>query len=162
MARKLDAFRSEKLQTLARNILIVEARSGDAAVIASLLRALLGRHVEARLVTWPADLASVLAKLPPNLVIWRLASSSRRMGVQAFAESIEPPARDIIGTIRATGYRGPVVLVVDAEAEVARLGNVGAVDVIDADQLDSVRLSYALLKAAEMGVSVPNRRNKRK
>jgi DNA-binding NtrC family response regulator len=139
LASKHVAFRSDRLQALAQDILIVESRQGDGAVLSSLLRVLLGRHVETRLTLGGNSLLLALAESSPNLVIWR--------------DTLEgtAPAQDGVGQLRAGGYHGPVIVVIDALSASAAVGlrQAGVLDVIVKDDLDSVRLSQSLQRAVE-------------
>jgi PleD family two-component response regulator len=139
LVSKLDAFRSDPLQALAQDILIVESRQGDGAVLSSLLRVLLGRHVETRLALVGNSLLLALTESSPNLVIWR--------------DTLEgmAPSEEGVRQLRACGYHGPVVVVIDALSASASFGlrQAGVLDVIVKDDLDSVRLSQSLLRAVE-------------
>jgi hypothetical protein len=140
LANKLDAFRSERLQALARDILIIESRHGDGNVLSSLLRALFGRHVEARrALGLDGGLQAIAASLP-NLIIWRDSAGG------------SAPAQDGVRQLGLSGFTGPIVVVIDHLSAPAaiRLRKAGALDVIENDELNSVRLSQALHKAVDV------------
>lgn len=137
LASKLDAFNSSRLQDLAKDILIVEGPDEEGIMLCSLLRALLGRHVNARRALGLEGALLALATSLPNLVLWR----ERAAGAGVIAGGI--------GHLRAAGFQGPVVVIVDAlsVAEAVGLRRAGALDVIEIDELDSVRLSHSLFRA---------------
>ena len=136
MARRLDAFRSDWIQSLVENVLIVEGQPGEGDVLASLLRALLGRQVEARRAFGAGGALAAIATDSPKLVLWRDAGGGA-------------PSEDGIQRLRGAGFAGPVVVVIDRLPALLaiRLRKAGALDVIEKDDLDSVRLADALFAA---------------
>ena len=137
IASKHDAFGSDAVQALVKNILIVAGTDADTRLPISLLRASLGRHVNARVaIGWDAVIAG-LDVAHPNLVLLR---DGPMLGVR--------PA-DAIVRMRTAGFQTPVI-VIHAQLtarDAVDLRQAGALDVIEVDDLNSVRLFEALLKA---------------
>ena len=137
VASKLGAFRSQLLHDLAKDILIVRSADADGAVLTSLLRALLGRQAEAHHIADVGEARARLIETPPNLVILRESATAGLRAVDAIRE------------FRDAGFVGPIVVVCDqlSAPDASHLRQAGALDVIEKDELNSVRLSLALLKA---------------
>ena len=137
VASKLDALRSGPLRELARDIMIVSSVPSDASVLVSMLRASFGHAFTARQVRALAEAIASVAKRPPNLILLR-----------------EDPAVDMravehIGQLTKAGFAGPIVVICEhlTAGDAVRLRQAGVLDVIERDDLNSVRLSQALLRA---------------
>jgi hypothetical protein len=134
---KHDAVRSQAVQALVRNILIVGATDGDARVIISLLRAALGRHVEARVALGLEAASDLLARQPPNIVVLK------------HTQLLRSCAEKIIRGWRQAGVLTPAIVICEqlSASEAIAMRQWDVLDVIELDDLDSVRLFEALLKA---------------
>ena len=145
VANKLGAFRSQPLHELVKDILIVRSADADGAVLTSQLRALLGRQAEPQHLADIDEACERLAMTPPNLLILRDSATG---GLRAV---------DAITRVRDAGFTGPIVIVCDqlTAADTIHLRQAGALDVIEKDELNSVRLSQALLKAVGEDPSDP-------
>ncbi len=136
IALKHDAIRSDAVQALVRNILVVAATDGEIRLLISLLRAALGRHVDARTAVGLTAADAEIGKSPPRAII-----AHHTPGLGARAASI---------VTRWTATCGaPVILVCEPldVREAAAVRDAGPLDVIERDDLDSVRLFEALLEA---------------
>ena len=134
---KHDAIRSEAVQSLVRNILIVGASEADVRLVVSLLRASLGRHVEARMAIGAVAAGRALGTERPNLVILR------------HTESYGAEAVDVVRDWRHAGIETRVVVILEhlTPRDAIAMRRADSVDVIEADDLNSVTLFEALLKA---------------
>lgn len=139
-ASKLDAFRSDVVQALVKNMLIVGGVASDAQVLVSLLRASLGRQVEARSAIGLTAVTQSLAAQMPDLVVVRDNPAQSTRGA------------DVLAHLRAAGFEGPVIAIYQRvlARDAVALHRAGALDVIEVDDLNSVRLFEALLKAAQL------------
>lgn len=137
VADRLDASRSAELRALVRHVLIVEQRAGDGGAIDSMLRAVLGRDVKARFAVGVTAAVAAIASEAPQVVVWR------------YGDGAAAVATDGIGELRQGGYMGPIVVVADALAngEAPMLRAIGALEVHEKDDLDSLRLAQVLLGA---------------
>lgn len=142
---KHDAFTSEAVQSLVKNTLIVGGSKGDTRLLISLLRAALGRHVDAALAIGADEALRAYASARPELVLVR-DNPDRAMNA---AETIE--------RLRAAGATAPVIVIHGALSarDAVVLRRLGVLDAIDADDLDSVRLFEALLKAVPQKKPTP-------
>lgn len=144
IAVKHDAIRSDAVQALVRNILVVAATEGETRLMISLLRAALGRHVDARTALGLSAGDREIAGSPPKSI---LICHTQAFGV---------PAASVVA--RFTALCGaPVILICDPldAREAAALRDAGPLDVIERDDLDSVRLFEALLQAATDAPDAP-------
>ena len=133
---KHDAIRSDAVQALVRNILVVAATDGDIRLLISLLRAALGRHVDARIAVGLAAADRELAERPPESIV--------------VCHSSDLGASVALVVERWTALcDAPVIVICDSldSRAAAALRDAGPLDVIDRDDLDSVRLFEALLEA---------------
>jgi DNA-binding NtrC family response regulator len=139
IASKHEAFRSELVQSLVKDLLIVGATTGQARLLNSLLRAILGRTVEAKTAAGLDDAILSLDATHPNLILLR-GDASERM----------TPA-DAITRLRTAGFKAPIIVICDrlSARDAIDLRRAGALDVIEVDDLNSVRLFEALLKATQ-------------
>ena len=143
IASKHEAFRAQLVQSLVKDLLIVGASAGQARLLNSLLRAILGRAVEAKTAAGLPDALEALAASHPNLILLRRTIPGEAGGnVQAIT---------VIGELRAAGFKAPIIVISDqlSAREAIDLRRAGALDVIETDDLNSVRLFEALSKAAK-------------
>ena len=145
MASKLDAFRSGPLQALARDIMIVTSTPAEASVLVSMLRAVFGRQFNARHLQAMGNTLEEAARKAPKLILLR--------------EDIDPGsiAGESVVKLVAAGFTCPIVVICEhlTVGDAVRLRQAGALDVIERDDLNSVRLSQALARAVAGGQDPP-------
>jgi hypothetical protein len=138
IASKHDAFQSAKVQALVKNMLIVSPSSAKARLLISLLRAILGRTVEARVAIGVDAAIAALAGASSNLILLRDASDS--------IEDKPMPAVADVTRLRDAGCQAAIIVICNdlSARDAISLRRAGAHDVITIDDLSSLALFESL------------------
>lgn len=137
MARRSEATHAKAGLPDLKNVLIVEDEGVDARRMTAVLRIVLGRDVELRLAPSLDRAIDEVIQLNPDVV---------------FLDDYLKPndsALQTIPLVRRAGYDGPII-VVSGEVDRPRrieLRKAGAIEIIHKDDVDSVNVSEALIRA---------------
>jgi DNA-binding NarL/FixJ family response regulator len=137
LARRSDATLAKASLPKLSNVLVVEDEGVDARRLTAVLRIVLGRDVMLRLApSLDKAIDEVLKSLPDALFL---------------DDYLKPndSALQTIPLVRRAGYPGPII-VVSGEVDRPRrieLRKAGASDIIHKDDIDSVNVSEALIRA---------------
>ena len=137
LVRRNDATLAKASLPKLTNVLIVEDEGVDARRITAVLRIVLGRDVTLRLApSLDRAIDEILQSLPDAVLL---------------DDYLKPndSALQTIPLVRRAGYHGPII-VVSGEVDRPRrieLRKAGAADIIHKDDVDSVNLSEALIRA---------------
>lgn len=137
LARRSEATHAKASLPELKNVLIVEDEGVDARRMTAVLRIVLGRDVELRLATSLDSAIDQVIQSNPDIL---------------FLDDYLKPndsALQTIPMVRRAGYDGPII-VVSGEVDRPRrieLRKAGALEIIHKDDVDSVNVSEALIRA---------------
>ena len=137
LVRRNDVTLAKASLPILTNVLIVEDEGVDARRITAVLRIVLGRDVTLRLApSLDRAVDEILQSLPDAVLLDDYLTPN-------------DSALQTIPLVRRAGYHGPII-VVSGEVDRPRrieLRKAGAADIIHKDDVDSVNLSEALIRA---------------
>lgn len=137
LARKNDATSARTLLPTLRDVLVVEDESFDARRMSAILHIALGRDIVLRFATSLDKAIDEVLKATPDVV---------------FLDDYLKPNDSALQTmplVRRAGYAGPII-VISGEVDRPRrieLRKVGASEVLHKDDVNSVNITEALLRA---------------
>lgn len=146
LARKSDAAKSQRDGPRLADVLIVEDENFDADRLRATLHIMFGYSLEVRRARTLGSALDCVIERHPELI---------------FLDDYLKPSDNATQTIpflRRCGYAGPIIVVSGQVDRLRRatLVKAGAIDVIHKDDLDSVRIAEALVRAAEATPETPS------
>ncbi len=134
LARRSTLNKLRRTMPALRDFLIIDQSTFEADILRAVLHLMFGYAITLRFAPTLGQALDHLIERAPDLV---------------FLDDRLPPnggGRDVLPIIRKCGYEGPIIVVTSCGEPLARLAllNAGAADVVDRDELDSVRIAEAL------------------